>query len=86
MKKIFLILLTIALSYPVLAQDPKIVEVSIQKFREIRKDLEKKKIAYYIDAGAIQAESYGKEPKEIVTYVTNDENGLKQVLTTGSRP
>jgi hypothetical protein len=86
MKKIFLILLTIALSYPVLAQDPKIVEVSIQKFREIRKDLENKKIAYHIDAGAIRTENFGKQPKEIVVYVTKDENGLKQILTTGSRP
>lgn len=77
--------MTLVLSYPVLAQDPKIVEVSVQKFREIRKDLEKKKIAYHIDAGAIQMENFGKEPKEIVIYVTRDENGLKQVLTTGSR-
>lgn len=86
MKKILLILLGLGLSFTLLAQDPKVVQVSIQKFREIRKDLEKKKIAHYIDAGAIHAESYGKEPKEIVTYVTKDENGLKQVLTTGSRP
>lgn len=86
MKKILLILLGLGLSFTLLAQDPKVVQVSIQKFREIRKDLEKKKIAHYIDAGVIRAESYGKEPKEIVTYVTKDENGLKQVLTTGSRP
>ncbi len=86
MKKVLLILLGLGLSFTLLAQDPKVVQVSIQKFREIRKDLEKKKIAYYIDAGAIQMENFGKEPKEIVIYVTNDENGLKQVLTTGSRP
>jgi len=65
--------------------ETKVIEVSIQKFREIRKDLDKRKIAYYIDAGAIHAESFGKTPKEIVTYRSKDENGLEQVLTTGSR-
>jgi hypothetical protein len=71
---------------PVFSAETKIVEVSIQKFREIRKDLEKRKIAYYIDAGAIHLESFGNPPKEIVTYKTKDENGLVQELTTGSRP
>lgn len=80
-------LLALAFTFSLAFSAPlKTIEVSVQKFREIRKDLEKKKIAYYIDAGAIHAESYGKEPKEIVTYVTKDENGLIQVLTTGSRP
>jgi len=65
--------------------ETKVIEVSIQKFREIRKDLDKRKIAYYIDAGAIHAESFGKTPKEIVTYRSKDENGLEQVLTTGPR-
>ena len=64
----------------------KVIEVSIQKFREIRKDLEKRKIAHYIDAGAIHSESFGKTPKEIVKYKTKDENGLPQELTTGQRP
>ena len=65
--------------------ETKVIEVSIQKFREIRKDLDKRKIAYYINAGAIHAESFGKIPKEIVTYKSKDENGLEQVLTTGPR-
>lgn len=86
MKKILLFLLVLGFSYSVFAQEPKTVEVSIQKFREIKKDLEKRKIAYYIDAGIIHTENFGKEPKEIVIYVSRDENGLKQVLTTGSRP
>jgi hypothetical protein len=86
MKKVFLILFVLGFTLNLAAQDPKVIEVSIKKFREIRKDLDKRKIAYYIDAGIIYSESFGKEPKEIVTYVTKDENGLKQVLTTGSRP
>jgi hypothetical protein len=86
MKKYFLTLLFTLVFTLAFSADIKVIEVSVQKFREIRKDLDKKGIAYYIDAGAIHAESFGKPPKEIVTYETKDENGLKQVLTTGSRP
>jgi len=46
MKKILLFLLVLGFSYSVFAQEPKTVEVTIQKFREIKKDLEKRKIAY----------------------------------------
>jgi len=86
MKRYFLILAFAFMFTSVFSAETKVVEVSIQKFREIRKDLEKRKIAYYIDAGAIHSESFGNPPKEIVTYKAKDENGLVQKLTTGSRP
>ena len=86
MKKYFLTLLFALVFTFAFSADIKVIEVSVQKFREIRNDLNKKGIAYYIDAGAIHAESFGKSPKEIVTYRTKDENGLVQDLTTGSRP
>lgn len=78
-------MLTLAFSLAFSAET-KVIEVSIQKFREIRKDLDKRKVAYYVDAGAIHSESFGKTPKEVVTYKTKDENGLSQELTTGQRP
>ena len=86
MKKYFLTLVFAFAFTLAFSAEIKVIEVSIQKFREIRKDLEKRKIAHYIDAGAIHSESFGKTPKEIVTYKTKDENGLIQELTTGSRP
>lgn len=82
-------LLTLAFTFVfslAFSAETKVIEVSIQKFREIRKDLDKRKIAYYIDAGAIHVESFGKIPKEIATYRTTDQNGLVQELTTGQRP
>jgi hypothetical protein len=85
MKKYLLTLMFAFIFTLAFSAETKVIEVSIQKFREIRKDLDKRKIAYYIDAGAIHAESFGKTPKEIVTYRSKDENGLEQVLTTGSR-
>lgn len=85
MKKYILTFLLIGAFFTGFAREAKLVEVSIQKFREIRKDLEKRKIAHYIDAGAIHSESFGKTPKEIVTYMAKDENGLVQKLTTGPR-
>ena len=85
MKKYLLTLMFAFIFTLAFSAETKVIEVSIQKFREIRKDLDKRKIAYYIDAGAIHAESFGKTPKEIVTYRSKDENGLEQVLTTGPR-
>ncbi len=85
MKKYFLILAFTFAFTSAFSAEIKVIEVSIQKFREIRKDLEKRKIAHYIDAGAIHSESFGKAPKEIVTYTAKDENGLVQKLTTGPR-
>jgi hypothetical protein len=85
MKKYLLTLMFAFIFTLAFSAETKVIEVSIQKFREIRKDLDKRKIAYYIDAGAIRAESFGKTPKEIVTYRSKDENGLEQELTTGSR-
>lgn len=86
MKKYFLTVVFALTFTLVFSAETKVIEVSIQKFREIRKDLEKRKIAHYINAGAIHAESFGKTPKEIVTYKAKDENGLVQELTTGQRP
>ena len=86
MKKYILTFLLIGAFSMGFARVIKSVEVSIKEFRQIRKDLEKKKMAYYIDAGVIHEESFGKSPKEIVTYIAIDENGLRCELTTGSRP
>ena len=85
MKKYFFTLLLAFVCTIALSAEIKVIEVSIERFREIRKDLDKRKIAYYIDAGVIHSESFGKTPKEIVTYEARDENGLVQKLTTGPR-
>ena len=66
-------------------QKPKSVEVSKKEFLKIKKDLEKKRIAFYIDAGNMKEGNYGKAPKVIVTYVCREFSPVYK-LTTGPRP
>jgi len=65
--------------------NPKSIEVSKKEFFKIKKDLEKKRIAFYIDAGNMKEGNYGKSPKVIVTYVCRELSPVYK-LTTGPRP
>lgn len=63
----------------------KSIEVSKKEFFGIKKDLEKKGIAFYIDAGNMKEGNYGKSPKVTVTYVCKELSPIYK-LTTGPRP
>ena len=66
-------------------KDSKPIEVSKKEFFEIKKNLEKKGIAFYVDAGNMKEGNYGKAPKVIVTYVCKELSPIYK-LTTGPRP
>ena len=88
MKKLSILVLVSFLTltgFSQISQKPKSVEVSKKEFLKIKKDLEKKRIAFYIDAGNMKEGNYGKAPKVIVTYVCREFSPVYK-LTTGPRP
>ena len=91
MKKLIILTLVSFLAIAGFAQtkgnggSPKSVEVSKKEFLRIKKDLEKKGIAFYVDAGNMKEGNYGKTPKVIVTYICKEFSPIYK-LTTGHRP
>jgi len=67
------------------SRNSKTIEVSKKEFFKIKKDLEKRRIAFYIQAGNMGSGNYGKAPKVIVTYVCKELSPVYK-LTTGPRP